>query len=82
MAPVLSQAQLDVLQGFKSGGTIADDPELRDHAGALKRQGLVALERGDKGDKVTLTDKGKAYLKDPVTHETQAAEAEAAADAG
>jgi hypothetical protein len=80
VAPVLSQAQLDLLQGVKSGATVGDEPEQRQHYGALKRQGLVAIERGDKGDKVTLTDKGKAFLKEPVTHETQAAEAAAGAE--
>lgn len=82
MTPVLSPKLHELLGAVKGGKLDSDDPAARDLLGVLKRQGLVTVERGDDGEKVTLTDTGKAALKSPVMKAEQPSGAEAEAGDG
>lgn len=76
MTAVLSDKQLELLQSVQAKGDPGTEQTTRDHLGALKRMGLVELDRTDKGETWKLTDAGKAALKAPVSKADQPSGAE------
>lgn len=71
MTVALSEKMTALLADVKAGKADPDEGARRQQLGTLKRYGLVTLERGEKGEKWTVTDDGKAALKAPKPSEDE-----------